>query len=128
MSAGHAARVVVHRCDACDGVFCAGEALDELIRTVWTRLADLPVRVVDPAATGIECPRCSGALVPSTVDERPVIERCASCAGFWLDAGELDELRRAVERIDDATMDRIMGSDGGRRLQAALLKRTTGGG
>ena len=122
VTSGHA-RVSVHQCSTCGGLFCAGEALDDLVRTVWTRLADLSVQPVERGESPeLACPRCAAALVPSVVGERPVVDRCPSCGGFWLDSAEIDELRKVVQETDDATLSRIMGTDAGQRLDAALRR------
>lgn len=41
----------------------------------------------------LECPRCDGKLV-ETAFESIKIDRCSSCAGIWLDAGELESLTK----------------------------------
>lgn len=97
-------KVSVHRCENCGGLFCAGEALDELIRSVWTRLSELGVEPIGVAGE-LACPACSTQLEPAApAGGHPVIERCPSCDGFWLDAGELDELRKLVMTSDDDTL------------------------
>ena len=118
------AHVSVHQCNACGGWFCSGDALDELVRTVWTRLADLSLQQVDTRGTpGLACPLCSAALVPcAATRESGVVDRCPSCNGFWLDPGELEGLRRTVAEIDEATLARIMGTKAGRRLEAAIRR------
>ena len=50
------------------------------------------------------------------------MDRCPSCGGFWLDSAEIDELRKVVQETDDATLSRIMGTDAGQRLDAALRR------
>jgi Zn-finger nucleic acid-binding protein len=39
----------------------------------------------------MSCPRCSGKLHAETYDEVSV-DRCDTCGGVWLDAGELEHL------------------------------------
>ena len=39
----------------------------------------------------LQCPRCPGRLHEDTYDE-VTIERCDTCHGVWLDAGELEHL------------------------------------
>ena len=41
----------------------------------------------------LQCPRCDGKLVEVTVEDVK-IDRCNSCAGIWLDAGELESLTK----------------------------------
>src|SRR5262245_51973808 len=97
-----------YRCEACAGLFCDSDALDLLVGTVWTHLTDLDVRPVR-APTGAACPQCDAPLVPAAPPVgSPVIERCPSCGGFWLDSGEIEELRNLVTATDDATTARIL--------------------
>ena len=42
-------------------------------------------------ASGLECPKCDGKLV-ETEYENIKIDVCNSCAGVWLDAGELAQI------------------------------------
>ena len=39
----------------------------------------------------MDCPRCTGKLHAETYDEVSV-DRCDTCGGVWLDAGELEEI------------------------------------
>jgi hypothetical protein len=39
----------------------------------------------------MECPRCTGKLHAETYDEVG-IDRCDTCGGIWLDAGELEQI------------------------------------
>jgi hypothetical protein len=39
----------------------------------------------------MDCPRCSGKLHEDNYDEVS-INRCDTCGGIWLDAGELEEI------------------------------------
>jgi len=44
-------------------------------------------------AARIKCPKCDGTLQETTV-EGVTIDRCDSCQGVWLDAGELETLTK----------------------------------
>ena len=89
-------------------MFCAAKALDELIRSVWTRLSELGVRPIGPAGP-LACPACSTRLEPAApANGHPVVEHCPSCDGFWLDAGEVDELRKLVMSGDDDTLAQLI--------------------
>ncbi len=92
--------------DVCDGG-CGGIWFDA------GRLArvDEPHEPVDPALLRIacdssltidrdarrSCPRCPDAVVMmrrfTSVDRRVAVDECPACAGIWLDAGELAEIR-----------------------------------
>ena len=49
-------------------------------------------------ANAIHCPKCEGTLLEIT-HEGVQIDRCDTCNGVWLDAGELERL---TEREEDA--------------------------
>ncbi len=59
----------------------------------------------------INCPRCAAPLVEEELDHVK-IDRCPSCQGVWLDAGELEQLQQ---------VNRGRGVSGG--VLASLLKR-----
>ena len=44
-------------------------------------------------ASSLQCPRCNGRLIETTLEDVK-IDRCSSCMGIWLDAGELEQLTR----------------------------------
>jgi Zn-finger nucleic acid-binding protein len=73
----------------------AGLLLDEPTTPEYTaggpyRGVELPPKPVAPVGQ-LVCPNCDGAL--EIFDERGIeIHRCTSCAGLWLDPGELDDL------------------------------------
>lgn len=65
----------------------AGESLLEIQR-------DEKV-VVDPARKR-ECPRCAGVKLHRhffSAQRRVQVDQCPNCAGYWLDAGELAQIR-----------------------------------
>lgn len=90
-------------CPRCRGTWFDRGELDRLDHSVWSNVETLLNRPVSGAAP-LRCPRCGGALTPvSPADaEGLVVERCAACAGFWLDAGELEEVERVATRADEA--------------------------
>jgi len=45
----------------------------------------------------VSCPKCSGKLASHKFMEF-VLERCDSCAGIWLDQGELEGIVRSAAR------------------------------
>ena len=70
-----------------DGDEAAGEPLLQLQRD--------PRVVVDPARKR-ECPRCSGVKLHRhffSAKRRVEVDQCPNCAGYWLDAGELAQMR-----------------------------------
>ena len=59
------------------------ERLREAIREEAHATGDLPVTM--------ECPRCTGKLHAESYDNVN-IDRCDTCGGVWLDAGELEQI------------------------------------
>ena len=47
----------------------------------------------------VECPKCDGTLV-EIEHEGVRIDRCNTCGGVWLDAGELEQLEQLTKRED----------------------------
>jgi hypothetical protein len=45
----------------------------------------------DAGATTLPCPRCPGRLHQETFED-VTIDRCDTCQGIWLDAGELEHI------------------------------------
>src|SRR3954469_6694612 len=50
------------------------------------------------------CPKCAGEVVLMrhfySKRRGVVVDECPSCAGFWLDAGELEQIRAEREALD----------------------------
>ena len=46
----------------------------------------------EEAAAQMRCPRCGGTLKEESFDNNVHIDRCETCHGIWLDAGELEQL------------------------------------
>jgi len=56
------------------------------------RLRDhLRTQSPEGAGAALDCPRCSGKLHETSYDE-VTIDRCDTCQGIWLDAGELENI------------------------------------
>jgi Zn-finger nucleic acid-binding protein len=63
-------------------------------------------------ADALPCPACGDAMGRRRLDRGGIeIDACSRCGGMWLDGGELDALRREVEKlkstIDPETLDSI---------------------
>ena len=48
-------------------------------------------------AAALKCPRCDGILSEMSYED-VLVDRCGSCHGVWLDAGELERLTEREER------------------------------
>lgn len=82
----------VDQCTKCGGVWFDDGELAQLVGG-RARLTAPPNAA---ATTTANCPRCSKAFqrfaYPGTMT---LIDRCSTCAGVWLDGGELQEIRKA---------------------------------
>jgi uncharacterized protein len=58
-------------------------------------------------ASRLRCPKCAGTLVETTIED-VTIDRCDTCQGVWLDAGELETL---TKRESGGWLSRLWGSD-----------------
>jgi Zn-finger nucleic acid-binding protein len=85
-------------CEKCSGVWFTREALV----TPSVDPADLPAASRTPIVTTrkrrrvASCPVCRRVLLAMRI-EGIDIERCAHCAGVWLDPGEYDAVRHRIE-------------------------------
>ena len=53
----------------------------------------------------MKCPKCGMELIE--IDYKEIkIDKCSACDGVWLDAGELD----AVKKLEKSTLGRIFGA------------------
>lgn len=89
--------VLVDRCPDCHGLFLErGEQVRILGGEARLDLTlDLPAESQEGALDAVrgECPRCRIRMQLHRARGMPFhIERCGSCAGVWLDAGELERL------------------------------------
>lgn len=100
-------KILVHRCDACGGLFCKPDILREMKREWMSEI------VIDSgnAKLGqklnqlgdIDCPEC-GIPMDKAYDaaQRHIwFETCGQCEGIYFDAGEFSDLKY------DTFMDRI---------------------
>ncbi len=58
-----------------------------------------------PDAHGrIDCPRDGAPMVKVdfNIDTEIILDYCRQCRGFWLDAGELEQIRAEVRRLREA--------------------------
>ena len=94
--------------DACQGG-CGGvwfdafelKKVDERHETAGEHLLQIecdPSVVPDPARKR-DCPRCEGIKLKRHLfsrTSRVEVEHCPNCAGYWLDAGELERIREEL--------------------------------
>lgn len=94
--------VIVDVCQQCQGAWFDKGELDRIDDSVWTNVEEIDLNKAAPIHHNIKCPKCHANLVPvSPKDaEELIVDRCTSCQGFWLDKGELDQLREVTIKLD----------------------------
>jgi uncharacterized protein len=90
-------------CESCGGVWLDRTELSRfkdpdsaLGDALVARLRQVPATLVDHQAR-LRCPRHSGVVMLRHAFSRTIpiqIDECPECGGFWLDAGELAQIRR----------------------------------
>jgi Zn-finger nucleic acid-binding protein len=103
-----AAGVVLDACNGgCGGIWFDAfelqkvEAAQEVTGDVEINIPRDPSIEVDQAARR-NCPKCPDVVLMRhfySKKRRVVLDECPSCAGFWLDAGELESIRSERESL-----------------------------
>lgn len=95
--------VILDVCPDCKGSWFDKGELDRLDHSVWTNFEELKFQHKEAGAQRLSCPKCNHDLeLVSPVDSpNLVVDRCPSCEGFWLDAGQLEEVDDIATHIDD---------------------------
>lgn len=104
------------RVDACEGG-CGGfwfdrfelEKVDELHEGAGARLLEIDHDPSIPVDHDVDrnCPKCDDIVMMKrffSVNRAVELDECGGCAGLWLDAGELERVRRDFE-TDEARQD-----------------------
>ncbi len=105
--------VEVEACPGCGGEWLDAQELGKIVRIRGTRFDDAAVRAAAqaPPLEGLPaeafdrqlvCPKCGGQTQPLNYggDSGIILDRCAGCGGFWLDAQELERVQMLVEGWD----------------------------
>jgi hypothetical protein len=79
----------------------------ELIKRMRAKL-DAERQAAERAKSAMKCPRCGGTLAEVT-QNNVTIDRCGSCQGVWLDAGELELIARAAQSSGPGFVDNLLG-------------------
>jgi Zn-finger nucleic acid-binding protein len=90
--------VVIDRCSRCAGLWFDNDEIGEAIgRHSGLRELESAIPSVEAEVGALSCPRCPDVAlrkltVDATAGRRPsVVFRCASCAGTWIDRGQLHD-------------------------------------
>ena len=86
--------VLIDRCDTCAGLwFDHGEVAELVGQDELAQKIEASLPPDEDAEHSMICPRCAGVALrryEEDVDDRAlVVWRCVSCAGTWIDRGEL---------------------------------------
>jgi Zn-finger nucleic acid-binding protein len=83
-------------CPGCSGIwFDKGELEDLLKESQGWHSADFSL--INPQAEGLVCPRCGNKMTRGgMVNPLLLVDRCQACGGIWLDAHELDLVRKLL--------------------------------
>jgi Zn-finger nucleic acid-binding protein len=100
--------VMIDRCSRCAGIWFDNDEIGEVVgNRDGLRALETQIPPPEDAVASMICPRCPEVplrrlAVDVPAGKRPsVIYRCASCAGTWIDRGELREQEdpRLVEAL-----------------------------
>ena len=98
--------IVLDVCPRCEGSWFDKGELDRLDESLWTNAEELEFLRMGGDRECLACPKCRVGMVPlSPIDARNVIvERCPLCEGFWLNAGDLEEIQDLAARMDSGKL------------------------
>ena len=107
---GEYAAVVIDSCPTCGGVWYDKGELDARDESTWT---DVEALDFEPRLSGGRralCPKCEVILTPVSPKgaREIVVDRCPSCFGFWLDAGDLESIQSLAAKIDSETLRKMI--------------------
>ncbi len=99
--------VTVDVCQSgCGGVWCDRFELDKLVDLGADSEIDALAAERDPARSTDRgerpcCPRCGVPMMRRlfSPQRRVEVEECPACAGFWLDSGELEQIRAPLKHL-----------------------------
>ncbi len=106
---GEAGFVVLDACDRCNGAWFDEGELDALDDSPGSNAESMDYDVIQTDDELPQCPVCGGSMTLLSPKEAPelVIDRCDACHGFWLDQGELDDVRAALLRADSLSNNQV---------------------
>ena len=101
--------VIIDVCPKCQGAWFDKGELDRLDDSVWTNVEEINFEQVSSDHKDIKCPKCQEKLEPiSPRDAKElIVDRCPSCQGFWLDKGELYQMREVANEQDSKIFEKM---------------------
>ena len=98
------ARISVHRCTDCQGVWFRKDGLNDYLgkghRAINSEARD-PEQAANMDKQEANCPACDIPMMKqaSTYDSDILLDACVGCGGTWTDPSELDRLEKAAAEI-----------------------------
>ena len=107
--------IAIETCRKCNGEWLDEAELGKIVKLREVKFGPEERRAIAESTTitgvvvsdvdrDLKCPKCNGTTdaVNYAGDTGIVIDRCTSCHGVWLDAGELEKIQMVVEGWEDA--------------------------
>jgi len=88
--------IPLDHCMGCGGIWFDKDELEALLKQSqgW---GSADFNLIDPKASELDCPRCKNKLTHGgLVNPLLVVEKCPACGGTWLDARELDLVKKQL--------------------------------
>ncbi len=129
-----------HSCDSCGGEFigpgelravvsCRHEQFDDALRSEMSRRTPAYGLPAGERDRQLACPGCGEEMraINYGGDSGVYLDRCESCAGLWLERGELEKAQALMEEWQDKAPEALRGLAGQlREAQRAAVERTEG--
>ena len=102
--------VIIDVCPKCEGAWFDKGELDRLDDSIWTNGEEVNFNDVSDSHKNLKCPKCQIEMNPQSPNDAKevVIDRCSDCNGFWLDKGELDQMRDVAGYEDVEKADKVV--------------------
>lgn len=107
--------ISIETCNKCGGEWLDDSEIGKIVRIREVRFDPDIRRAIAESTTitgvvlqdvdrDLNCPKCAGTTdaVNYGGDTGIFIDRCTTCRGIWLDAGELEKVQMVIEGWDDA--------------------------
>lgn len=93
--------IVMERCELCGGRWMTPDDLKAVLDLIRLPPPDAPVRIgidLTDVQDDALCPHCGVAMEPFNYagDSGIILDKCPSCAGLWLDGGDLERVVTVV--------------------------------
>jgi Zn-finger nucleic acid-binding protein len=83
-------------CPGCSGIWFDKGELEALLKQSQGNVA-ADFELINPKAEGLVCPRCKSKMARGgLVNPLLLVDRCQACGGIWLDAHELDLVKKLL--------------------------------